>query len=286
MARRAGRQPRFGRRDKRGTANHIDDAARRRAAGSVRTGRCTSLARPLTICTDTRPGGGLLTVEVTRSTRGVVNSALDVTHVAAHGHHRTHLDALNHYGRHGTWYGGFAVDDPDGPSVADLAEHKLFTRGVVADVPSVRGTEWVDPASPVTAEDIDAALDRGGITFEPGDALLLYMGRDRWEAAGNELDLISGKPTPGAGVGAARWIVEHGVSILCWDFLDAICAHEPKAQVHLLIWAIGLLLVDNCNLGPAVASTGEGNSIVGGLVVAPAAMPEATGCLVDPLFIQ
>ena len=41
------REPRFGARDKLGTANFLDDAARRRGAASVVTGAAVSLARPL-----------------------------------------------------------------------------------------------------------------------------------------------------------------------------------------------------------------------------------------------
>jgi kynurenine formamidase len=286
----------FGPKDRKGTANYIDDAARRRAVEAMKTGRCASLARPLEIRDDPRPGEGLLTVdvstlEVAATARGVpyvgvVNAGFDITHSGAHGPRQTHLDALNHCGRLGTWYSGFAVDDPDGPALSDLAEHKLFTRGVVADVTAVRGTDWVDPEAPVTGEDIDASLAAAGATFERGDALLLYMGRDRYEAAGNEMDLRSGRPTPGAGADAARWIAEHAVSMLCWDFLDALAPSEPARQVHLLVWAIGLLLVDNCHLRPAVDATKLSGSSVGGLVIAPPAIPRATGCIVAPLFIQ
>jgi hypothetical protein len=37
----------FGPKDRKGTANDIDDAARRRAVDAMKTGRCASLARPL-----------------------------------------------------------------------------------------------------------------------------------------------------------------------------------------------------------------------------------------------
>jgi kynurenine formamidase len=139
----------------------------------------------------------------------------------------------------------------------------------------------------VTADDIEAGLDRGGVRFEPGDALLLYMGRDRFEGAGHTYeDLRSGHSMPGPGWSAARWIVEHDVSLLCWDFLDSSHPSEPAASVHLLIWGIGLLLVDNCHLAAAAEATRASGSITGSLVVAPLAIPGGTGCLVRPLFIQ
>ncbi len=277
---------RFGSNDRKGTANLIDDAARQRAASAIETGRCASLARRIVLTDDRSAGEGVCTVDVAHTVGRTLCIGADIAHLSPHGERRTHLDALNHFGRHGTWYGGRAVDDPDGPDLADLAGHTLFTRGVVADIPAVRGADWVDASHPVTGDDIDAALERVGVVFEPGDALLLYMGRDRWEAAGNELDLRGHTPMPGAGADAARWIVEHDVSIVCWDFLDGVCDGEPEYPVHLLSWAIGLLLVDNCDLTAAVTTARHSDRATGGLVVAPPALPRATGFLVDPLFIQ
>lgn len=288
---------RFGSGDKNGTANLIDDAAGQRAADAIRTGRSVSLARPLEIAKGDDLPVDMLSVEVALDqsdsfpnrppfSGGQVHTGFDIAHIAAHGQRQTHLDALNHIGRHGTWYGGFPVDDPTGPSVADLANHKLFTRGILVDVPAIRGTEWVDPDHPVTGEDIEAALTAGEVTFQPGDALLLYMGRDLYEASGKTMDLAAGVPTPGAAASAARWIAEHSVSIVCWDFADAVAENEPVLQLHMLIWAIGLVLVDYCHLGPAAQAARHSGLISGGLVVAPPAIPRATGSLVNPLFIQ
>jgi kynurenine formamidase len=287
----------FGRRDRRGTANYIDDAARLRAAEAIRTGSVVALARPLQVGAEPPYNPELLAVELTRRDRttgprggslagGAVTIALDTQTIAAHGQHITHLDGLNHFGRRGTWYSGFPIGEADGSEIADLADHKLFTRGVVVDVPAIRGTEWVDASAPVTGDDIDASLAASGISFQAGDALLLYMGRDRYEAAGHRMDPGSGAPTPGAGVEAARWIAEHRVSILCWDFHDGITPSEPSFPIHLLIWGIGLLLIDNCNLRPAVDAAARNGSAIGGLVVAPPPIPRATHCLVGPLFIQ
>jgi kynurenine formamidase len=287
----------FGRNDRKGTANYIDEAARGRAAAAIKTGATAALARPLETGGGLWTAGGLLSVEVTRHeigeglqggplVGGEVSTAGDTQTIAAHGLQRTHLDALNHFGRRGTWYSGFAVDAPGGPDLADLANHKLFTRGVVVDVPSIRGTEWVDADAPVDGDDIEAGLKAAGVSFEAGDALLLYMGRDRYEASAQQTHGAAGGGTPGAGAGAARWIAEHHVSLLCWDFLDAVHPSQPQFPVHLLIWAIGLLLVDNCDLRPAVDAARQSRSAVGGLVVAPPPIPGATHSLVTPLFIQ
>jgi kynurenine formamidase len=206
--------------------------------------------------------------------------------IECHGRDNTHLDALNHIGVDGTWYGEWSVDDRDAPSVLDLAHHGLVTRGVVVDVPAVRGAEWADARQPVTADDIERALSSSGTAFERGDALLLYMGRDRFEAAGN---VLTGQrdPTvvPGVGRSAAEWIADNGVSILCWDFLDSNHPDEPFVCVHLLLWAIGLVLVDNCELSAAASWSRDAGRSTGALVVSPLAIPGGTGSLVHPLLL-
>ena len=79
-------------------------------------------------------------------------------------------------------------------------------------------------------------------------------------------------------------IAEHGVSIVCWDFLDAFHPDEPLAPVHMLNWAIGLVLVDNCDFGRLRAAGGAPGS-TGALVVAPLPIEGATGNNVNPLLL-
>ena len=111
---------------------------------------------------------------------------------------------------------------------------------------------------------------------------LLDMGRDRYEAAGH---LYEESPVhPGVGADGARWIVDHGVSVVCWDFLDAVHPEEPLAPVHLLTWAIGLVLVDNCDHSRLRRALGGERSTCA-LVVAPLPIVGGTGNNVNPLAI-
>jgi len=275
----------FGARDRLGTANYIDGAARQRGRGAIVTGETVGLARPL------RPGPSprgddrpAFAVEVFY-TDGPIGMGSDHLELDCHGRNNTHIDALNHLSVDGQWYGGWAVDDPDAPNVADLANHNLFTRGVLADIPRARGTAWAEAEEPVTGADIDHAL--GSTAFEPGDALLLYMGRDRYEAAGNHYEgLREGGPQPGVGGSAAEWMADNKVSLLCWDFLDSSHPQEPFACTHRLLWALGLVLVDNCNLADAAALAQRAGRITGALTVAALAVPGGTGCTVRPLFVM
>lgn len=272
---------RFGDRDRLGTANLVDDGARVRARDAIRTGRPVSLARPLGAGVSQRGDGRPVFALEVFFADGPIGAGTDHLELDCHGTLNTHIDALNHMGIDGTWYGGWGMDDGGAPSIVEFARTGLFTRGVHVDVPAVRGTPWVDVEAPVTGADIDRALDARGIAFEPGDALLLDMGRDRFEAAGN---VLGPGHRPGLGEDGARWIVDHGVSVLCWDFLDAVHPDEPLAPVHMLNWAIGLVLVDNCDHSRLRASLAS-DQATGALVVSPLPIDGATGNNVNPIVL-
>lgn len=284
---RAGQSARFGADDRLGTANHIDADARLRGAACIRTGEAVSLARPLV------EGPGFH-AESWSDEPG--HTGFDRIETACHGYHKTHMDALNHISADGRFYGGKAFAEGP-PTIVDLAAHGLFTRAVIADIPAVRATRWVSAEEPVTGADVDAAL--AGTEVLPGDALVLHMGRERWEAAGNELghepghELTDGlrvpERKPGAGRSVARWIVEHEISIVAWDFADAVDRPElprsAKGSVHHLIPAIGLVLVDNCRLASAAAAMARLGRRTAAFSVAPLAVPGGTGSVVTPWLL-
>ncbi len=275
----------FGEDDRLGTANLIDAAARLRGAAAVTTGQAVSLARPLDFGPAFGEGEDAISVDLSYDTEH--QFASDRVGVECHGFWNTHLDAANHISGDGRFYRGRTWDDPELSSVVDLAEHGLFTRGVIADIPALRGTDWVSAEEPVTGADFEAATAEAG--FRPGDALIAYMGRDRWEAAGHRFGHQPadehGEPgrRPGIGADGARWIAENGVSVLAWDFLDAV--YDVHGPVHQLLWAIGLATVDNCDLGPVAAAARDAGKADGAFVVLPVSFPKATGCLVNPFVI-
>ncbi len=279
----------FGHGDRRGTANLIDAAARARAAACIRTGGSLSLARPV------RGGDYNSTVEhpgffhETWYVPGSDGTGWGQDHLVLnpHGLQNTHLDALNHVAVDGTYYGGRPVEEKEQGSADVLAASGLVTRAIYVDIPGHRGTEWAD--RPVDGADIDAALASAGLVFDRGDALCLDMGRDRFEAAkghmlgGPETDRDAGG---GLSSDGARWVAEHGASILAWDMLDSREAKAARASAHVLTWAIGLLLLDNCDFATLRAVLGGGTKIAGALVVSLLAVEGANGVNVNPLVLM
>jgi hypothetical protein len=140
----------------------------------------------------------------------------------------------------------------------------------------------------VDGADIDAALAAAGLVLERGDALCLDMGRDRFEAvAGHMLGGPETDQDAGGGLSAdgARWVAEHQVSILAWDMLDSRDAKAAYASAHVLTWAIGLLLLDNCDFAALRRGHPRGTRVAGALVVSLLAVEGANGVNLNPLVL-
>ncbi|GAB3596080.1 cyclase family protein [Microbacterium tumbae] len=239
--------------DLRGTLNRIDEAAAARAAAEIRLGRSVSLSRPLSDDDFTAAESAVVLRHERELLDGGDGIGWSLSHLRLdpHGLQNTHLDALNHVAVGGTYYGGRSVDDPRQGSIDVLAGSGVITRAVYVDIPALRETEWAD--RPVEGDDIQAALQASGVEFLPGDALCLDMGRDRFEASAGRM--LGGPESPedaggGLAESGARWVADNGVSVLAWDMLDSREAKAAHATAHILGWAIGLPLVDNCDSRP------------------------------------
>lgn len=295
----------------RGSVALIDEAARLRGVHSVRFGRAISLEREV----ETRPerleqlaeamakekelwqalavvelpdGHGAVELDVKTGIHGRSGSGGDVITYDAHGIHNTHMDGFAHIAVDSTWHGGIPVEasQTDEDTIVAWAQHGIATRGILLDIPAVRGTEWVTAETPVTAEDLDAALAAARVEVEPGDALIIYQGRDRFEAAGHSYTPGAVlEPRPGIGESGAQWIAAKRPGLVLWDFHDGRDNSGRRLDVHSLIWTIGLCLVDNSLLGPAAAALREAGTSVGQLIAAPAAIHRSTGVLINPLLL-
>jgi hypothetical protein len=59
----------------------------------------------------------------------------------------------------------------------------IVTRGVLLDIPRLRGSDFVTQDDPVQGHELEAASKTQGSALSPGDALAVYSGRESWELA-------------------------------------------------------------------------------------------------------
>ena len=81
-------------------------------------------------------------------------------------------------------------------------------------------------------------------------------------------------------------MAEHQVSILAWDMLDSAEAKAAHASAHVLTWAIGLLLLDNCDFAALRRAGGPATRVAGALVVSLLAVEGANGANLNPLVLS
>src|SRR5437773_10209628 len=55
----------------------------------------------------------------------------------------------------------------------------IFTRGILMDMPRLKGVPYLEPGTPVYVEDLEAWEKQAGIKVSPGDAVFIRTGR--WE---------------------------------------------------------------------------------------------------------
>ena len=102
--------------------------------------------------------------------------------VAFHGSTFTHIDALCHGDEAGILYNGYQLKDVvrDG-GCAKLGINGLaggvVTRGILIDIPRLKGVPSLEGGSHVYAEDIEAWEKQAGVKIGAGDAIFLHTGR-------------------------------------------------------------------------------------------------------------
>ena len=278
---------RWGADDQRGTVNHITPDVRTAAAALVREGRTVSLSHPLA----KRPGPrNLNPVQHHMLSTGPVFSG-DYIGIAYHGLVNTHLDALCHvFAEDGRLYNGFPASDVTAQGARsdsiDAYREGIVTRGVLYDIPRLRGVEYLDPGEPVHSWELADAARAQGIEPRAGDAVIVRSGlapfyRDHQEAHGPV-------PRPGVHGSVVEFLYETSAALMSWDALDAAApgwaTNEWMLPVHqICVPYLGMPLLDNASLEPLATTCAELGRWEFCLVVAPLVLEQGTGSPVNPI---
>lgn len=265
------------------------------AAAGVRSGRTVSLAAPV----ETRPGPDSPEPATHRMTAPTDREghehglyfARDRFAMNVHGDVDSHLDALCHVMFDGALYGGVPAGTvtPDGAGTltVDLVRDGIVGRGVLLDVPRLRGVPWLDPGDQVTADDLAAAETAQGTRVGPGDLLLVRVGHRLRRRTLGAWDVT--RERAGLHPTAMRFLAERQVSVLGSDGnSDAApsAVAEVPFPVHVLaVNAMGVHLLDWLDFEELVPVCEEQARWHFLCVVAPLRLPAATGSPVNPIAV-
>ncbi len=293
---------RWGPDDERGTLNFITEETVRAAVATVTNGVSVSCA--MDIRAEAQPDQIVGTPQRLMLVTGEPADPRDPAHsrawgpmeyfgLAFHGFTVTHLDALAHGVRNGQLYNGRPARSVTARSGALeqsvlAAASGITTRGVILDIPAVRGCSWLEPGEGVFPEDLDAAEARQNVVVGRGDAVLVRTGYPaRRRERGHEDMLATGQP--GWHAACMPWLHEREVAVIASDTSQEVVPSgytEPSLPVHAVgIVAMGLWLLDNADLEEATAWCRRLERWEFLFVLAPLRIDGGTGSPLNPLAI-
>jgi kynurenine formamidase len=270
----------------------------RSAASLVRAGRSVSLAIPINTIAgpdNPRPASHhMLQIYDVPNPDGEPQFAMDYLGCEFHGDCNTHIDALCHIAYRGKLYNGKPASTvtSKGPSMMDITAYAngIVTRGVLLDIPRLRGVKWLEPGEAVTAEELAEAEKAQGVRLRQGDALLFRTGHHR-----RRLELgpwnngYDGEGKAGLHSNAMLMLHERKVAAFLPDGDgDTVPSNVDGVAypIHALqICAMGMAACDSLQFEDLVKVCEEEKRWEFMVVAAPLRMPGGTGSLFNPLAI-
>ena len=287
-------QAQWGAADRRGALNHITPERLAAAAGEVRAGRTVTMAAPLATSAADNPEPGARHMKQLPGEPSEVpglSFAADQITMNIHGDVDSHIDALCHVSFGGTLYNGVPAATVSSRGAAELsiddARDGIVGRGVLLDIPRLRGVPWLEPGEHVTAAELAAAEQAQQVRVGPGDLLFVHVGHRRRRGELGPWDVARSRA--GLHPEAVGYVAERQVAVLGSDSNNDTAPSVVDSvafPVHVLaINALGLCLLDYLqfdDLAPACEAAGRWSFLC---VIAPLRLPGGTGSPVNPIAI-
>jgi len=281
---------RWGKDDQLGTVNLITPAKRREAAALVRSGVSVSLSR--TAETEKAADNNLPFQHVMTSTGANPSGgsyAVDTYSVSYHGWAHTHMDSLCHMFYQGKMYNGYSQQETTKSGANKLAitnfRNGIFTRGILMDIPRMKGVPYLEPSQAIYPEDLDAWAKKAGFQVEPGDVVFIRTGRWARRAAKGPWD--ASKSSAGLYASCARWLKQHDVAMVGSDGASDVMPSgvdgvtQPIHQLVLI--AIGMPIFDNCDLEALSEAANREHRFVFLITASPLTVGGGTGSPLNPI---
>ncbi len=305
----------WGNDDQAGTVNLITPAKRKAAAALVREGVSVSLSLDADLPKEgstggplpgMMPGGGrgqggpgrgsgsratwtLTSRPPGPEPRDAAAYVVDTIAVSYHGNNSTHLDAPSHLYYKGQIYNGYpqTTYSERGAGKDDVMafQNGIFTRGLLFDIPKLKGVPYLGDDEAVYVEDLEAWEKRAGFRTEAGDVVLVRTGRSVRVKEKGPLNM--NQATPGLYASCVKWLRERGASMLGSDVVQDVRpsriegVNQPIHQMALR--ALGMPLIDNADLEAVSAAAAQRRRWAFLLTINPLRVPGATGSPVNPI---
>lgn len=235
----------WGAADERGSGNHQNAAAVKKAVGLIKSGEVIEIAHVLG---DKMPffGTRRFDLHVKRtfmndfSNRRGSNEEIVISEIGQVG---TQFDGFAHQTHESSHYNCHKTEDISGrggfTKLGIQQTGMFFTRGILIDVAAYKGVDILPDAYEITVEDIEGALKKQGTAIEKGDAILINTG---WGKLYGKENARYVKTCPGIGVKAAQWLIAREPILLGADNWPVEVAPNPDKLLSLPVHQVALVV--------------------------------------------
>lgn len=279
---------RWGDDDQLGALHWITPAKRAAAAASVRSGRTVGCSRPLP--TEPAADNERAVVHLMMGTAGEGYGA-DYFAMAPHGYAVSHIDALCHIFHEGRLYNGHPIERVTAHGALALSIDALrdgvVSRGVLLDVPALRGAPWLEAGEAIGPDELERAERAADLHVESGDVLFVRTGR--WALRAERGPWNPRERLAGLHADCLPWLFERRVAALGSDGVSDVLPSRVEGAplpIHsVAIVAMGLHLLDNLDLDALAAACQDEGRWTFQLVIAPLVLARGTASPLNPIAI-
>ena len=207
----------------------------------------------------------------------------------------TQWDALAHCFLDGQMYNGYDANlisslGARKNGIENMARH-ILTRGVLLDIPRVKGVEWLEPGYAITVADLDAAVRAHKMSVGAGDALLVRTGQIAMCRRKGGWGDYAGGDAPGLSFHTAGWLHERHIAAVATDTWgmevrpnEIAGSYQPLHQV--LIPGMGMLVGEIFELDGLAEDCARDGVYEFQFVAPPLPITGAVGSPINPLAIK
>jgi kynurenine formamidase len=283
---------RWGKDDARGTVNLITAAKRRQALALARDANVISLSHAVSaekFADNDQPLGHVM--NSTGEGAPGSGAGMDTYTMRYHGGYYTHMDALCHMFYKGQAYNGNPqqIVTHTGASKLDVTafQEGIVTRGVLMDIPRLKGVRYLEPGAAIYPEDLDAWEKQAKLKVASGDMVLIRTGRWARRAEVGAWPVVNS--AAGLFASCAGWLKQRDVGVLASDAISDVKPSRVEGlsdPIHkVVIVALGTPIFDNCDLEQVSETANRLQRWEFLVTAAPMVVPGGTGSPVNPLAI-
>lgn len=281
---------RWGKDDELGALNLITAAKRKAAAALVTEGFTVSLA---SIVSTKKEVDVPCPAEWAMSTASEAGATDRIAYPCIHGAGATHLDSFAHRFFNGKMWNGYPISGlvtmEGGAARNSILTMKdgIMTRGVLYDIPRLKGVPYLEPGTRIFVEDLEAWEKKAGVKAGPGDALLLRWGR--WARRSKLGPWPIDEQSAGLDASVIPWLKQRDIALLGWEtpgYVPQPPGDLPRLALHdFVLTMLGVHLLDRADFDALAEAAAARNRWEFLLTLAPLPIPNGTGSPVNPIAV-